>query len=466
MSRPSSRRSRRPGEPPFTAGGHFADGILGPTGAARASNLRVHGDRRLERTANPEADHELNPNMPTSPEAAQPRRRRGARLVAVVAGAILAVGALATDAASQEGPAPGESSSLATPESRRAADRGLAWLVRNQQEDGSWLCDIGFKLNDQYKVLHESLPHVGVTALAGTAFLAAGSVPGRGPYAKEVEKCLDFILASQDATGFLAKHDTRMYSHAFATMFLAEVYGTTRDRRIRDALQRAVEFTYKAQNQEGGWRYVPNAEDSDMSITVCQVVALRAAKNKGIAVPKESIDAAVDYVLKSSVTREDWHRNFEPGAFLYQYKSKNEQAAAMTRTSFALTAAGLTTLYGAGIYNDADIQDFCKSRRLRLQEIPRFRNMLGYVQRHYDDVARRQYRDHYFYYYGNYYAVQAMYIAGDPWWTEFYVRLRDDVVRRQQPDGSWPSNVGAAYSTAVSSIILQVPNSYLPIFQR
>jgi hypothetical protein len=393
-------------------------------------------------------------------------RRRILPLALAVAGLGLAWGAFAPDASSQEGPPGGDTGSMATPESRRAAERGLEWLVRNQQEDGSWLCDVGFKLNDTYKVIHEQKPHVGVSALAGTAFLAAGSVPGRGPYAKQVERVLDFILSTQDAQGFLGKHDTRMYSHAFATMFLAEVYGTTRDKRVREALQRAVEFTYKAQNQEGGWRYAPNSEDSDMSITVCQVVALRAAKNKGIAVPKESIDAAVDYVLRSAVTTDDWGRDFQPGAFLYQYKSKNQSAEAMTRTSFALTAAGLTTLYGAGVYTDNDIRDFCRNRGLKLRQLPTFRNMLSYVQNHYDDVSRGRYRDHYFFYYGNYYAVQAMYIAGDPWWGQYYERLRDDVVRRQRDDGSWPSNVGPAYSTAVSAIILQVPNNYLPIFQR
>jgi hypothetical protein len=392
--------------------------------------------------------------------------RRPARVATLLLGAAAAWGVSPRDAASQEGPPPGESTSLATPESRRAAERGLEWLVRHQQDDGSWLCDVGFKLNDKYQILHRSQPHVGVSALAGTAFLAAGSVPGRGPHAKQVERCLEFILSSQDEeTGFIAAHDTRMYSHAFATMFLAEVYGTTRNERVRVALQKAVEFTYKAQNREGGWRYVPNAEDSDMSITVCQVVALRAAKNKGIAVPKDSIDLAVDYVLRSAVTKDEWQRGFEPGSFLYQYKSKNQQAEAMTRTSFALTAAGLTTLYGAGIYNDADIQDFCRNRKLKLV-LPTFRTMLGYLANHYGDVANPRYRDHYFFYYGNYYAVQAMYIAGDPWWRDYFQRLRDDVVRRQEGDGSWPSNVGPAFSTAVSTIILQVPNSYLPIIQR
>ena len=40
--------------------------------------------------------------------------------------------------------------------------------------------------------------------------------------------------------------------------------------------------------------------------------------------------------------------------------------------------------------------------------------------------------------------------------------------RSQQSDGSWLCNVGPgdAFATAVSTLILQIPYQYLPIFQR
>ncbi len=361
--------------------------------------------------------------------------------------------------------------SHATEASRRAAERALNWLERNQREDGSWLCDVGFKLNENYRVEFEQQPHVGVTALAGTAFLAAGSVPGRGPYAKSLERALDFVMSHQKSSGYISANGTRMYEHAFGTLFLAEVYGMTHDPRVRVALQKAVEFTYKSQNSQGGWRYAPNAEDSDMSIVVCQVMGLRAAKNKGIPVPKESIDKAVDYVLNSAITDGGGEYQFEPGTFLYQYDPKNQYAQMQTRTSFALTSAGLTTLYGAGIYDDQDIQDFIRERKLdkyvaQRHPAPRFRDMIAYVKSHYDDVANDYYFNHYFFYYGNYYAAQAMFITGGRDWDAYYTRLRDDLVRLQRDDGSYDSNVGRAFSTAVAALLLEVPNNYLPIFQR
>ena len=70
----------------------------------------------------------------------------------------------------------------------RAAEKGLKFLAEHQLEDGSWPGDVGYKLEDSYRVWNKSSSHVGVTALAGMAFLAGGHVPGRGPYAEVVEK--------------------------------------------------------------------------------------------------------------------------------------------------------------------------------------------------------------------------------------------------------------------------------------
>jgi hypothetical protein len=400
-------------------------------------------------------------------------RLRSARIVSTAFVACAgAVGALPLLAGPQEGGPVDDSSSLATEASRRAAEKALLWLARNQEEDGALRCDVGFKLNHDYRVERQNEKHVGVTALAGTAFLAAGSVPDRGPYADNVKRALEFVMSSQNDKGYISRNGTRMYEHAFATMFLAEAYGMTHDPRVKVCLQRAVEFTYKAQNAQGGWRYAPNSEDSDMSIVVCQVMALRAAKNKGITVPKESIDRAVDYVLNSANTSGNYMGYFEKGTFMYQWDPHNMAAAAQPRTSFALTSAGLTTLYGAGVYTNDDIAEIAASRRLEKyrrpggEPLPRFRDMIDYVKDHYDDVASPHFIHHYYYFYGNYYAAQAMFITGGRDWDQYYSRLREDLVRLQHDDGSVTSNVGPALSTSITALLLSVPNNYLPIFQR
>jgi hypothetical protein len=204
-------------------------------------------------------------------------------------------------------------------------------------------------------------------------------------------------------------------------------------------------------------------------------MALRAAKNKGISVPKESIDKAVDYVLNSAITTQRWggwrSSNFDKGTFLYQYDPKNQAAAVQTRTSFALTGAGLTALYGAGVYTNDDIVRFAAERKLEKyrnnrEPLPKFGDMIAYVRDNYDEVANPDRFNHYFFFYGNYYAAQAMFITGGRDWRTYYTRLREDLLHLQRSDGGTPSNVGTAFSTAVTALLLEVPNNYLPIFQR
>lgn len=343
----------------------------------------------------------------------------------------------------------------------RAIARGLAWLADHQQEDGSYRADIGFKLNDGYQVEHLDRGHPGITALAGMAFLAGGNVPGRGRYGKNVERAVKYILSCVQDDGMISANGTRMYSHAFATLFLAETYGMSHDSRVKAALEAATKFTWGCQNTNGGWRYAPLDQDSDMSITVCQVMALRAARNIGIRVPKGSIDRAIEYVLRSAETTPNSSEN---GSFIYQYRPENPVA---TRNTYSLTAAGLATLYMAGLYSDEDILQHIREKKidrfLRRDPPPRIAPILGYLRREYPRVPNRTY----FFYYGNYYAVQAMFTAGGLWWEDYFRKVQADLVALQNDDGSWPiMHVGQTFSTAVGCIVLQVPYRYLPILTR
>jgi hypothetical protein len=70
------------------------------------------------------------------------------------------------------------------------------------------------------------------------------------------------------------------------------------------------------------------------------------------------------------------------------------------------------------------------------------------------------------YYYGHYYAVQAMWTAGGEFWKEWYPLVRDELLSRQRVDGSWEDQICYHYATAMACIILQIPNNYLPILQK
>ncbi len=333
----------------------------------------------------------------------------------------------------------------------RAVERGLVWLKDHQNDDGSWTGHVGFKLNQNYEIERHSQSHVGVTALAGMAFLAGGHLPGRGEYGASITSATEFVLRSVDDTsGFVSHGGSRMYSHAFATLYLAEVVGMTHRADVREKLQRAVDLIVKSQNDHGSWRYEPFAVESDMSITVCQIMALRAARNIGIKVPRSTIDRAVQYVQSSYVERDEMNTfYYHDGYYFLRRGSFKYQKQDNTRSSFALTSAGIASLYNAGVYSD-----------------DRLRESLDILEQTYHLLENRQ--NHYFYWYGHYYAVQAMYVAGDPWWSRYYTRIRRDLLKGQLRDGSWPNDIGPgpAFGTAVATIILQVPYKYLPILQR
>jgi len=351
-----------------------------------------------------------------------------------------------------------------TPDSQRAVDRALAWLASHQNADGSWTAAVGFKLNQSYEVTAAAVPHVGVTALAGLAFLSAGNLPGRGAYGENIRRATDYVLSCVNDEGFITAHDTRMYSHAFATLFLAEVYGMTDREDVRDKLQSAVDFIVECQNQEGAWRYLPFAVESDMSIAVCQLNALRGARNVGIRVPKSTITRAAEYVARSYVVHDenmgggfgedgDYYR-LGRGSFRYQ---ANRQG----RSSFALTAAGIAALHNAGTYGLQPTGPDGKPIDLQAS--------IDFLLDHVDLVSGKSiYTFHYFYWYGHYYATQALYVIGGKAWRSYYPRLRDELVTGQKQSGAFPCTAGPgeAFSTAIGAMILSLPYGYLPIFQR
>lgn len=309
-------------------------------------------------------------------------------------------------------------------DTRRAVANGLSYLARTQNRDGSWSGGSGLSRN------------VGVTGLAVMAFMASGNQPGRGEFGENIDRGLDFLLANVRRDGYItAGGVSRMYEHGFAALALAQAYGMTRRQDIGDKVRQSIALIQRAQKRvDGGWRYDPTpVGDSDISVTVCQVMALRAARNVGIKVPKTVIDDAVRYVKRSCLA---------DGSFAYMLRSRSSG-------SYALLSAGLNCLYGAGEYDCPELQ----------RALQRFGEQTA---RH---IPRRGPVSHY-YFYAHYYAAQAAFHAGGAYWAKYYPDVSRELVASQSTTGSWQSNFGNAYATAMACLVLQMPYNYLPIFRR
>ncbi len=314
-----------------------------------------------------------------------------------------------------------------TPELDKAVNEGLRQLAAMQNKDGSFG---GGRFGR----------NVAITAIACIALMADGNLPDRGPYIQNVERGLDYILDNVSESGLIADETANgpMYGHGFATLFLGEIYGMTGGRpdderadRVHEALVKAVRLIEGSQNHEGGWRYNPVPYDADVSVTICQVMGLRSARNAGIQVDSAVIDKAVAYVQQC--------QNAD-GGFRYQ--------AQIGESGWARSAAGVAALYYAGIYEGKEIETGLKYLEKTAQPGSPMGSMAHF-------------------HYGHYYAVQAMYLAGGDSWANWWPAIRDHLLSRQEPDGTWSDrSIGDAYATGMTLIILQMPKRYLPIFQK
>lgn len=364
--------------------------------------------------------------------------------------AVSVVGFFAANAEESDPPSAAELAAERRLASQQAIRRGLDWLERQQLPSGAWTGDVGHKREDDYILFDDerlqkldNRGHVGVSALAGLAFLAAGNEPGRGQRAATLDRAIRYVIDHSNEYGYLSDSGTRMYSHAFATLFLSEVEGSSSPLRkeIHATLAKAAQFIVDTQNVHGAWRYSPFTTEADISVTVCQVQALRAARDVGIHVPIGAIERVIEYVRDSRIEGGELE-----GAFYY----KIHGTSARSKTSYAINAAAVTTLHCSGVYDDAQ-----------------YGRAVRFLEDEYDDLSR-YYPDHFYFWYGNWYATQAMNHVGGERFLRFYAKLEADLLDRQQDDGRWRNDVGPgdAFSTAVACILLALPDQYLRILQR
>jgi hypothetical protein len=344
------------------------------------------------------------------------RRIRRILCLAVVAGVALAPNV----ASAQQGPS--------AKEVDKSIIRALKYLSATQNRSGAWAIRSGGE-------------SVALTSLSIMAFMAAGHVPGEGPYGDQLLRGVRWVLDHQKADGMFvhrAGHGP-MYAHGISTLMLAEVAGMVDKslaKRIRDSLEKAVLLILKAQlvpkgvQHAGGWRYQTNSTDSDLSMTGWQLLALRASRNIGCDIPKASIDAAVAYVRRCA----------SPRGFAYH------PGHGVTATR---TGTGILCLEICGEHHAKETMTAAANL---------MRRPLGF-----DDG---------FYFYGVYYCSVGMFQVGGQYWDRTRDHITSQLLRIQRGDGRWEASegneytYGGAYATSLSVLALAVEYQYLPIYQK
>ncbi len=345
----------------------------------------------------------------------------------------------------------GDSSWEISPQSRKALDRGLQWLQRNQGPEGNWTSN-----------------HLGLVSMGVLAFLSDGHAPGRGRYGLAEKKALDYVLHHAKPSGLVnaaGKHFD-MYNHGLATFVLGQAYGMTSDPLVGPALDRALKVIDRCQCQDGGWDYEAHLLEAghDLSLAVMQAKALRSAVDSGFEIRPSVIERAIrdvrEHYTPQGCPREasEEEQQKHPGQFSY-YKGGGQP-------SLAMAAAGVVCLQEFAQYDDWRIPKNIEIIERAVRELPK-------------GNPRDPPFGNAFSAYTTYYVAQALYQAGGEPWKRSYPLLRDRLISSQihdanpENDGGWRESgdqiggkEGMLYETAVACFVLAIPNRYLPILQE
>jgi hypothetical protein len=328
-------------------------------------------------------------------------------------------------------------------ESERAVEASLKWMASVQEFDGRWSASkwgggsVEKDPHGQPRYDGGKFADSGITGLVVLSFLGAGYTHERGPYTTEVRKALDWLIAQQQPNGYLGGNSTKYdqnYCHAIATFALAEAYAMQKDAHefseLKNAVRKGVKLICAMQNEDGGWRY-GKTTDSDMSMFGWQLMALKSAVNAGLPVPEETRRGMVKFLDA---------RGRGANGGLAGYKKDDPPTPAMTAE--ALFCRQMFTVRN----NDATSQEAVAYLRKNLPRITVY--------------------DEYYWYYG----TLAMHHLENDAWLEWNRSLRDMLVSMQRKDGpmggswdprgKWAGIGGRLYSTALSTMCLEVYYRY------
>lgn len=205
-----------------------------------------------------------------------------------------------------------------SPESRASIARGLGWLSKTQENDGSW----SLSPVQENSALPAADPlaadeAVAATALALLPFLAEGVTHKRSSnaatttnefaqYRKSVERGLDFLIRAQAITPVESgggKNGNSM-GNTLKTLALAEAYGLSKDEKLKPYLKSAIKTLLSSQEGVRGGQQEQIESPAELMPTAWNVMALRNAQYARVPVLTKALDRAKNFVEDCRAERE------------------------------------------------------------------------------------------------------------------------------------------------------------------
>jgi hypothetical protein len=298
---------------------------------------------------------------------------------------------------------------------------------------------------DETGAIWERKPHfrnqTTMTSLAVVALHTLAHHPtNKTPEGEACRRALDFVLrpANQDEKGYFGTKDgARMYGQGITTWMLAQMFGhgadTGQNNRMAAAASRALDLIVQAQavpkneKYQGGWRYVPDSSDSDLSISTWQIMALSAAGEARFKVPQRSVDAAAGFVSRCFDSPDPKSLRYGKAGFGYQAPGRE----------LSTTAEGLLALLACGRRNLPEIT--LTAKRLREEKITDHDRWLFYTL---------------------FFHAQAAHLLGGDELPQALARASAILLPLQAEDGSWEGlggeerQGGKVYATSLAILTL------------
>jgi hypothetical protein len=340
-----------------------------------------------------------------------------------------------------------------------AIERGLDFLARSQQDDGSWSFQKhAGATDDDIGSIHSD---AAATGLALMSFLGGGYDHFEDKHRDTVRRGIQYLLSQQSESGDLyfaqdpKSHESAwLYSHAIASIALCEALGMTGDAELRGPAQRAIEFIESAQDRQfGGWRYEPGV-GSDTSVAGWQLMALKSGELAGLKVKRDTYEAARKWLDRAQVRGDGSRYVYNPIVPNTQYQTDQRRP---TMTSVGL----LMRLYLGWDRSRPELRSGAD-------------HILKYPAAH--GTSSNPMRDTYYWYY----ATQVMFHMRGEYWRQWNERLHPLLVNSQARQGPqagswdpggdipdrWGPHGGRIYVTTLNLLSLEVYYRHLPIYEE
>ena len=340
-----------------------------------------------------------------------------------------------------------------------AIDRGCAFLLENQNDNGSWGSATqtkGLNIFAPIPGSHRAF-RLAVTALSTSALIEAKGQDLK--FDKTIKRGEDFLL--QELPNLRRATPMAIYnvwSHSFGLQALAKLYerasSKKRKKQIQVVIEHQVSMLEKYESIDGGWGYydfrAQTQKPSGSSISFVNatgLIALKKAQETGVEVPERLVSRAIAAILRQRLSDH---------SYLYGEYLKNRPRAGINRPAGSLGRSHACN-YALQIWGNDQIDD-----QVHMLCLDRLFARNGWL-----DVARKRPIPHeswfavagYFFYYGHLYASLCVDTLPVPEKEKYQKKMAKILVPLQEKDGSWWDfplyNYHKQYGTSMAILSLQ-----------